>query len=744
MNTSEIKQTEISFVKQLNGPTLGYSPASGLALIQQDGFFFKNLSRSGCLEIFEDWRLPAIERATDLAKRLTKEEMAGLMVYSCMIHVPNDRTMTLHSRKHTFHGKSFSESHLDTAAVSDQLKDNIEKDHMRHFFIGGCCSTEAMVEWNNRIQTLAEKQPYGIPCIKATDPRHSKVNMSKILFQSGEDFTVWTEGVGLAAAGDLDIAYTYGRTVAKEYRALGIQCILGPQIDLATDPRWARYRDTFGPNTQLTTALAKRVIDGFQTSEDDSEIEHGWGTQSIYAIAKHWPGGGTGEGGRDAHYGLGKYAVYPGNNFKEHLKPFIEGAFKLDGPTQKAAGIMPYYSVSYQQDLVHGENVGNGFSQYIVKDLLQNQYHYDGIICSDWEITTDTPAKANQFAGKCWGVELLTVAERMKKALLIGINQFGGLNSSEALVRAYDLIAASEGEEIARQLFEKSTIKLLENIFRLGMFENPYLDLQYSKQCIGNDRFVDNARNEQAKATVLLKNTNNLLPLKPGQRVYAPQLTPPYPIVPIDTSIFDKYFVHTSNPDDADFGFIYLNGPIALGTTPNPFDQLSSGYDVTDLQSGGNGYIPISLQYRPYKALHARKVSIAGDIMNGTPENRSYYEKIAKNDEHPLDLLIQTKQKLGSKPLVVVIGFHRPSIVAEFEKYADAIFIDYGIEDEVLMELITGVRVPGGKLPYTIPLDMATVELHHEDMDDLNPYLDSDGNLYQFGFGLLYTHRKEG
>lgn len=120
--------------------------------------------------------------------------------------------------------------------------------------------------------------------------------------------------------------------------------------------------------------MARAYIDGFQTSTGKAEIKDGWGNHSVNAMVKHWPGGGPEEGGRDAHFAYGKFAVYPGNNFQAQLTPFINGAFKLAGKTKKAAAVMPYYTISYNQDKKYGENVGNSFSKYIIKDLLRTKY----------------------------------------------------------------------------------------------------------------------------------------------------------------------------------------------------------------------------------------------------------------------------------------------------------------------------------------------------------------------------------
>lgn len=110
------------------------------------------------------------------------------------------------------------------------------------------------------------------------------------------------------------------------------------------NPRWNRFYGTFGEDPDLDTDMARAYIDGFQTSVGAAEIADGWGYESVNAMVKHWPGGGPEEGGRDAHFSFGKYTVYPGGNFEQHIRPFVEGAFRLNGKTRKAAAVMPYYT----------------------------------------------------------------------------------------------------------------------------------------------------------------------------------------------------------------------------------------------------------------------------------------------------------------------------------------------------------------------------------------------------------------
>ena len=115
---------------------------------------------------------------------------------------------------------------------------------------------------------------------------------------------MWPGSLGMAATFDPSLVKNFGQIAATEYRALGITTALSPQVDIATEPRWNRVSGTFGEDPKLAADIARAYIDGFQTSTGKKEIAGGWGYNSVNAMVKHWPGGGSGEGGRDAHYGL--------------------------------------------------------------------------------------------------------------------------------------------------------------------------------------------------------------------------------------------------------------------------------------------------------------------------------------------------------------------------------------------------------------------------------------------------------
>ena len=140
--------------------------------------------------------------------------------------------------------------------------------------------------------------------------------------------------------------------------------------------------------------------------------------------------------------------------FKQHFIPFTEGAFKLSGKTGMAAAVMPYYTISYNQDIKNHENVANNYNSYIITDLLRKKYNYDGVVCTDWLVTGDETAVDIFLTGKSWGVEKLSVAERHYKVLMAGVDQFGGNNDAGPVIEAYNMGVKEHGEKFMRNVLK--------------------------------------------------------------------------------------------------------------------------------------------------------------------------------------------------------------------------------------------------------------------------------------------------
>jgi len=735
-NWSEAKSGTISTVTNKGGQTLGYSATSGVKLLIDKGLAFKDLNKNGKLDAYEDWRLPVAVRAKDLAAKMTVEQIAGLMLYSKHQPIPSAPAGPFAG---TYGGKVFAESGANSTDLSDQQKEFLTKDNVRHVLITSVQSPAVAAGWNNNAQALVEGLGLGIPANNSSDPRHGTRADAEYNAGAGGAISMWPGSLGLAATFDPAIVRQFGQVAAAEYRALGIATALSPQIDLATDPRWYRFSGTFGEDPKLTTDLARAYIDGFQTSTGKNEIRDGWGYTSVNAMVKHWPGGGSGEAGRDAHYGYGKYAVYPGNNFATHFLPFTEGAFKLAGKTSMASAVMPYYTISLNQDKKNGENVGNSYNKYIITDLLRTKYGYNGVVCTDWNITADETAVDVFLTGKSWGVEKLSVAERHYKILMAGADQFGGNNDAAPVIAAYKMGVKDLGEKAMRARMEQSAVRLLTNIFRVGLFENPYLNVETTASIVGKPAFMDAGYQAQLKSVVMLKNKAKALPLTKGKTVYIPKrFTPagrnflgmniPEKLeYPVNLAIVKKYFTVTDNPDEADYALAFIRSPDSGG-----------GYSSTDAKTGGNGYVPISLQYGDYTAQGTRDPSLGGGDPLEKFTNRTYNGKTNKTiNSSDLTMVTETYAKMKGKPVIVAVQMSNPTIFSEFDKQASAILAHFSVQDQALMDILTGATEPSGLLPMQMPADMKTVEAQAEDIPrDMTCYKDSEGHTYDFGFGL--------
>ena len=712
--TRTVEYGDVIFVIQKDGPKIGVSRSSGVSVLSEKGMRFRDIDKDGELDDFEDWRLSPEDRAKSLSAFLTVEEMVGLCLHSPQQQIPYMKD------KPSYGGLSYAESGVEPWALTDIQKECIKDRNMRHFLIKTVESVEAAVKWNNAAQDLAESCRIAIPLNNSSDPRHS-LRADPEFTAGGGKISMWPEALGFAATFDVRLQREYAEIVAKELRALGITTFLGPQVDLGTEPRWFRYSCCMGESPEFVTAAAREFCDALQTTEGSHD---GWGAESVVSMAKHWPGGGSCEAGRDAHYGSGKYAVYPGGNFELGKQPFKEGVLALPGKTRTATAIMPYYSIPYG---VTGKNLGQAFDHEIISVQLRDSLGYDEVVCTDWMITDDYKGPGVHY-GKPWGMENASKAERFLQAWVAGCDQFGGSMDYESAMAGYRLGEERYGSEFMQQRLRKSAERILRNMFRTALFENPYLVVDESEKIVACQAYRKAGYEAQLRSVVMLK--NRCLPLNKGLRLYVPdQIIPPHmsywnKMVAADTLCHslllqeDEYLISDTSAD-ADAAIVFINAPMSL-----------KGYD--------QGYVPKPLQYSPYTAKYAREYSIAGGDPYEKDANRSHVGKTAQvYNDSDLKLVKRVRKEIGDKPLVLVVQYENPFIPSEIEPFADAILLVSFVQHPVVMEIIKGDFEPVGKLPCQLPADMKTVEMQYEDTPfDMECYRDADDNVYDFSFGL--------
>ena len=368
--------------------------------LSENGTTFRDLNKNGKLDVYENSRAPIDARVNDILSQMTLEEKAGVMFIEFTSVGENGKLSNIpkFTRLET----------LITVPNSELVAANL----MNHAsLMDAVDDTAAFANWANAVQKISERTRLGIPMSFASDPRHGPEIGASVGMPAGQ-FSIWPDALGLAAARDPELTRQFADIARQEYRAVGIHVALHPVADLATEPRWARISGTFGEDAHLSAELVKAYVTGMQGESLDPN--------GVATMVKHFSGGGPQMDGEDAHFHYGKEQVYPGENFDYHLIPFEEGAFPAG-----AAQIMPYYGIPMGQT---SEDVGFAFNKEIITDLLRNHYKYDGVVCTDWGLISDSKLLGifTILKSRSHGVEGLTKEQRMIKIIEAGNDQFGG------------------------------------------------------------------------------------------------------------------------------------------------------------------------------------------------------------------------------------------------------------------------------------------------------------------------------
>jgi len=460
---------------------------------------------------YQDASLDPEARVADLVDRLELEDKAGLMFQPMATIGDFDAPGMMGSPS--------------TRKILDR--------RINHVNILTAPSAREIAEWYNAVQAEALSRGPSIPVTLSSDPRHAFSNNPAAALLSGP-FTQFPDLLGFAALDDEALVERFADLVRREYLAVGIRIALHPQVDLCTEPRWARQLQTFGSSAEVTGRLGAAYVRGLRGP--------GFGSESVAAMAKHFPGGGPQLDGEDPHFAYGREQVYPGGRFAEHLQPFRE--LIEAGVTQ----LMPYYGMPVGTEY---EEVGFGFNRQVITDLLRDELGFDGIVCTDWGILSRT----------FWGVEHLSFEDRMIKALDAGVDQFGGEFRPQVLV---DLVRAGRVSEARLGV---SARRLLLEKFRLGLFDRPFVDADAADALVGTPDARAEGLAVQAAAQVLLKNDAGPahLPLSGQPKVYVEGMQP--------MSLAGWAHV-VATPEEADVAIVRTSAPWEQRGKPGDIDSF--------------------------------------------------------------------------------------------------------------------------------------------------------------------------
>lgn len=642
--------------------------AKSVSMITVDGLKFKDLNKNGKLDKYEDWRLPIEVRAKDLLSKMSLEEKAGMMLISTT-RLENDwsfekpRTTApitsnfnetdLVMKQNMFTGLPMPVAQLFAAGTTNGVK----KLHLRNFILRANADTKILAEWSNKLQALCEGDGLGIPAIVTSNPRNHITRDASVGLSVGKTvFSTWPGELGLAAMRDPQLVHEFADIARQEWAAIGLRKGYMYMADLATEPRWQRVEGTFGEDANLAAQTMREVVLGFQGTKLNSG--------SVALTVKHFPGGGATEDGQDPHFPWGKREILTDKTIQNNLVSFKAA---IDAGV---SAIMPYYSLPVGTKY---EGVAYAYNKGILQGLLRKELAFKGIINSDTGPIDMMP----------WGVEELNVTERYKKSQEAGVNLYSGSGDPTELLKAVKLGA------VKMKTIDESVYLLLLEKFQLGLFENPYVDVDKAVQVVGNAQFQSRADLAMRKSIVLLRNESNILPLKAKTKVY-----------------FESYFPQKGNPNGT-----HVNVPAI------------NNWDVQFVQSPDEADVILLWITPGAKSLFDSK---------GEP----IYLSLSKNGINTCYINCLT----AKKPTVLVMNYSNPWVIDEvYNKESiniKGVIATFGTTNDALLDVVTGKFNPTGKMPFTTPVSEAAAQHNRPDLPgyDEGP----DYPLFKFNEGTSY------
>lgn len=771
---------EPKFYENENGPTIGVTT---VGVIVKDGKYYKDMNNNHELDAFEDWNLSPAERAADLVSKMALADQAGFVLNALMV-TPNankleealdengnvivSQVMTIIPEGEKTQNLTMYNPEASYFARND---DQVLTDGRIRcgIYRGGLNKDASLVAlYNNVADEIIEWQA-------------AKEGIAFIPYTMGSNPIAmgFPDELGRAAAviGDSDLENgvidasmirDFAEVDRQMWRSQGITLMYGPQIDVVTDPRWPRNTDTYGERETVVAAIITALVDGYQYGTN------GTNENSVVLTAKHFPGDSAAENGFESHTTQGQWRLYPTEGSLQNylLVPFQAA---IDAGV---SGIMPCYSRdttdarSVTQNYtnpttgasmeVAAESIGSAYDKTIITDLLRDVMGFKGFVNSDSGITQQ----------QCYGAEELNQVERFAKLISAGTDAIGGELAPEAIVEAV------ETGLLPKEDLDRANINRATNLFAQGLFDNSYLDYKAADEVRATNMATakEQAVAMHQKAVVLMKNTDNTLPLaaNAGTKLYIASFTKDgmdddseNAVVAAMGALFEKQgFELVDDYKEAEVAYLYVDPSKTNSTSAGASEGvlgLVEDYVVPERDAAGtaNETSMFSGNGSTNKRLEGKEVEVTtlGDV-----------GKIAK--------IAEAVHANGGKVVATVV-VKMPWILSNLEPYCDAMVGQYttsaaslAYAQEAQVNAIVGAFNPTGKLCLTMVSDESVIALtdnvelsdgtlaevcaspndvpgyakdQYIDADILAgvnggsyAYMDANGNYYVSGFGLSY------
>lgn len=620
------------------------------------------------------------DRVKDLMKRMTLEEkIAQMCQYVGMEHMKMaEKNMSVGEMK-----KSDAQGFYPGLTTKD-IERFTEEGKIGSFL------HVLTIEEANYLQSLAQKSRLKIPLLIGIDAIHGNALVSGT--------TVYASPISIAASWDDELAYRIGRETALEMRATGSHWAFTPNIDVLRDPRWGRSGETFGEDPFLVGNMGVAQIKGMQ-GEDFT------GSDKVIACVKHLLAGSQSLNGLNS-----APTDLSDRTLKEIFLP----------PYKRAIKEANVFSVMAAHNEVNG--IPCHADKYLMTDLLRNQWGFKGFYVSDWNDVERIHS-------------VHYVATDFKEASLMSVDAGLDMHMHGPKFQDYILELVKE-KKLSVKRIDEACSKILEAKFRLGLFENPFIDESKAKVVVMNSTHKATALESARKSITLLKN-DNLLPLKKAES--------------------KKILIAGPNADNM----------TTLGdwASPQPEENLITmaeglstlapkyGYSVNHVKCN---HLSKQISDNEIKSIvDAAETSDIAVLVLGENsfrhdwKNKTTGENIDRStldlSGRQLELAQKVKAKMKDKPIIIVFVSGSPISEPWFENNVSGVIAAWEpglFGGQALAEIIFGEVNPSGKTPVTIPRTVGQLQMvynYKPSMYKHKYHAEKNIPLYHFGYGLSYN-----
>jgi beta-glucosidase len=637
--------------------------------------------------VYKDPERPVEERVSDLLQRMTLSEKTAQM--HCVWQSKNQLLLD-------------STGHFDPEKARKNFKNGLGQVGRPSDTKGGISPYETALLTNAIQKYFIEETRLGIPVFYHEECLHG---------HAAKGATSFPQPIGLASTFNPALVNEVFSLVAKEARLRGTHQALSPVVDVARDPRWGRVEETYGEDPYLSGEMGVAAVNGFQ---GDGSFKNG---DKVVATLKHMAGHGWPEGGTN---------IGPANISERTLREVFFYPFKQVVQRANPGSLMASYN--------EVDGVPSHANKWMLRDVLRGEMGFKGYVVSDYyavrELNERPDLFGNFLAGNGDDAAKLTI-EAGVNIELPEIDCFKNLDS---------LVTSGVIQE---SMIDELVGKMLEYKFRMGLFENPYVDPEKAKEFIGAAANRKLAKEAALQTITLLKNDHQVAPIDASKVKHIAVIGPNA----------NRFLLGGYSGEPAFFTTVFDGIKEKVGDRVKV--SYSEGCKITTTSGWSQDKVEVPTPEEDRKQIkEAIALARTADVIvlaigQNEQISREAWALNHMGDRTDLDLIGRQNELIDAmaatgKPIIAFVFNGSPLAFNNLISKVPTIFECWYLGQEMggaVADVLVGDYNPGGKLPITIPRSAAHIPVYYNHkpaarrgylFDDVTP-------LYAFGYGLSYT-----